>query len=103
MNPRRLAALLRFLLPAVLTVLPMVAESATEASSVHRPLRIVFFTDIHTPEPKAAPERTPEPVRHERSAHDGKPSVSVKTGSLTGEGFQPDEEVVVKFSLRIHS
>ncbi|NLG36338.1 MAG: metallophosphoesterase [Lentisphaerae bacterium] len=48
MNPRRLAALLRFLLPAVLTVLPMVAESATEASSVHRPLRIVFFTDIHT-------------------------------------------------------
>src|SRR3546814_11073493 len=53
------------------------------------------FTDFHTPESTTAPERTPEPVRHELSAHAAQPSVSVKAGSLTGEGFPPGEEVVV--------
>lgn len=61
---------------------------------VHEPDGKVF-TDFHTPESTTATERAPEPVRHERSAHGGQPSVSVKAGSLTGEGFQPGDEVVV--------
>ena len=78
---------------------PLLDRIATEHESalrveIHEPDGKVF-TDIHTPEPTTAPERTPEPVRHERSARDGQPSVSVKAGSLTGEGFQPGEEVVV--------
>lgn len=68
-------------------------ESALRVE-VHEPDGKVF-TDFHTPESTTAPERAPEPVRHERSAHDGQPSVSVKAGSLTGEGFQPGDEVVV--------
>ena len=78
---------------------PLLDRIATEHESalrveIHEPDGKVF-TDIHTPEPKAAPERTPEPVRHERSAHDGQPSVRVKAGALTGERFQPGEEVAV--------
>ncbi len=87
---------------------PLLDRIATEHDSalrveIHEPDGNVF-TDFHTPESTAAPERTPEPVRHERSAHDGKPSVSVKAGSLTGEGFQPGEEVVVAIVVhRAHS
>lgn len=78
---------------------PLLDRIATERGSalrveVHEPDGKVF-TDFHTPESTTAPERAPEPVRHERSAHDGQPSVSVKAGSLTGEGFQPGDEVVV--------
>lgn len=78
---------------------PLLDRIATERGSalrveVHEPDGKVF-TDIHTPEPTTTPEPTPEPVRHERSAHDGQPSVIVKTGSLAGEGFQPGEEVAI--------
>lgn len=77
-------------------------ESALRVE-VHEPDGKVF-TDFHTPESTTAPERTPEPVRHEGSAHAGQLSVSVKAGSLTGEGFQPDEEVVVAIVVhRAHS
>lgn len=78
---------------------PLLDRIATERGSalrveIHEPDGKVF-TDFHTPESTTAPERTPEPVRHERSAHGGQPSVTVEAGSLTGEGFQPGEEVVV--------
>lgn len=78
---------------------PLLDRIATERGSalrveVHEPNGKVF-TDFHTPESTTVPEPTPEPVRHEHRAHDGQLSVSVKAGSLTGEGFQPGEEVVV--------
>src|SRR5690606_34278133 len=61
---------------------PLLDRIATDRGSalrveVHEPDGKVF-TDFHTPESTTAPERTPEPVRHERSAYDGQPSVSVK-------------------------
>lgn len=68
-------------------------ESALRVE-VHEPDGKVF-TDFHTPEAAAAPASTSKPVSHKRDAHDDRPIASVKAGSLTGEGFQPGEEVVV--------
>ena len=78
---------------------PLLDRIATEHESalrveIHEPDGKVF-TDFHTPESTTAPERTPEPVGHERSSLDGQPMVRVQAGSMTGEGFQPGEEVVV--------
>lgn len=78
---------------------PLLDRIAAERGSalrveVHEPDGKVF-TDFHTPESTTMPEPTPESVRHEHRAHDGQLSVSVKAGSLTGEGFQPGEEIVV--------
>ncbi len=87
---------------------PLLDRIATDRGSalrveVHEPDGKVF-TDFHTPESTAASERTPEPIRDERNAHEGQLSVSVRAGTLIGEGFQPDEEVVVAIVVhRAHS
>lgn len=78
---------------------PLLDRIAMERGSalrveIHEPDGKVF-TDFHTPEPTAAPEPTPKPVSHKRSARDERPIVSVRAGALTGKGFQPGEEVVV--------
>lgn len=78
---------------------PLLDRIATEHESalrveIHEPDGKVF-TDFHTPEATAAPEPTPKPVNHKRGARDEWPIASVRAGSLTGEGFQPGEEVVV--------
>lgn len=78
---------------------PLLDRIATEHGSalrveVHEPDGKVF-TDFHTPGPAAAPCPSPEPVAHERSIRGGQPLVSVQAGSVTGEGFQPGEEIVV--------
>lgn len=77
---------------------PLLDRIATERGSalrveIHEPDGKVF-TDFHTPE-TTVPSPTPEPVTHERGTSDGHPIVTVRTGSITGEGFQPDEEVIV--------
>lgn len=74
---------------------PLLDRIATERGSalrveIHEPDGKVF-TDFHTPESTTAPEL----VSHERTTRDGEPSVSMNAGSLNGEGFQPNEEVVV--------
>lgn len=78
---------------------PLLDRIATERESA---LRVEIrepdgkvFTDFHTPEPTTAPEPTPKPVSHERSARDVRPMVRVKAGSVFGEGFRSREEVVV--------
>ncbi|MDP9823318.1 hypothetical protein [Nocardioides massiliensis] len=64
---------------------------------IHEPDGKVF-TDFHTP---AAPDPahpvgpTPASAALERSGRDGRPTVRVQAGSVRGEGFQPDEVVVV--------
>lgn len=87
---------------------PLLDHIATEHDSalrveIHEPDGKVF-TDFHTPESTAAPERTTEPIRDERNAHEGQLSVNVRADTLIGEGFQPDEEVVVAIVVhRAHS
>lgn len=78
---------------------PLLDHIATERGSalrveIHEPDGKVF-TDFHTPESAKTSALTPEPVGHERSSRDGQPMVRVQAGSMTGEGFQPGEEVVV--------
>jgi len=53
------------------------------------------FTDFHTPEATVASVSTPKPVSHKRSGRDERPIASVRAGALTGDRFQPGEEVVV--------
>lgn len=78
---------------------PLLDRIATDRGSalrveIHEPDGKVF-TDFHTPEPTAAPKPTPKPVSHKHSAHDERPIASIRAGALTGDRFQPGEEVVV--------
>ncbi|NLE82094.1 MAG: hypothetical protein GX610_21455 [Rhodococcus sp.] len=54
-----------------------------------------LFTDFHTPEPTTAPGPTPEPVPYLQNTRGRQPIVNVQAGSVTGEGFQADEQIVV--------
>lgn len=78
---------------------PLLDRIAAERGSalrveIHEPDGKVF-TDFHTPEPTTAPNPAPEPVPHSSSTRDRQPSVNVQAGCVTGEGFQPDEQVGV--------
>lgn len=78
---------------------PLLDRIAAERGSalrveIHEPDGKVF-TDFHAPEPTTATHSTPEPAPHSRRTRERQPSVNVHAGCVTGEGFQPDEQVVV--------
>lgn len=78
---------------------PLLDRIAAERGSalrvqIHEPDGKVF-TDFHTPEPTTTPRPTPEPVTHPQNTPGRQPIVNVQAGSVTGEGFQPDEQIAV--------
>lgn len=78
---------------------PLLDRIAAERGSalrveIHEPDGKVF-TDFHAPEPTTASHPTPEPGPHSQRTRDREPSVNVQAGCVTGEGFQPDEQLVV--------
>lgn len=78
---------------------PLLDRIAEERGSalrveIHEPDGKVF-TDFHTPEPTTTPGPTPATVPHPQKTRGRQPIVNVRAGSVTGEGFQPDEEIVV--------
>lgn len=80
---------------------PLLDRIATERGSalrveIHEPDGKVF-TDFHTPNPEPAPSdrSAPAPAMAARSGRDPRPTVKVRAGSMSGGGFQPDEEVAV--------
>lgn len=77
-------------------LLDRIAEERESALRVeiHEPDGKVF-TDFHTPEPTTTPGPIPDPVPHPRKTRGRQPIVNVQAGSVTGEGFHPDEQVVV--------
>lgn len=80
---------------------PLLDRIAAERGSalrveIHEPDGKVF-TDFHTPHPAPtdAVSPTPASATPQRSGRDDRPTVTVHSGSVRGEGFQPDEDVVV--------